>query len=171
MKRLSMIICAVTVAAPMFGQNQVSADTRKIYANARDNLLRAAEKMPEENYSFKPAESVRSFAQLVGHVADTQYLFCAAATGEKPDPTAIEKTRTAKADLIESLKAGFAYCDAAYDSLTDANAASPVKFGGNDWTRGGILNVNNTHDMEHYGNMATYLRMKGLVPPSSEPKR
>jgi len=104
----------------------------------------------------------------VGHVADAQYLFCSIALGEKNPALDIEHTKTSKADLIAALNTAFAYCDKAYDGLTDGKAVEIIKLFGNDAPRLSALTVNNMHDLEHYGNLATYLRIKGLVPPSSE---
>ena len=148
--------------------NPISASTKMIYSMTKSNLLKSAEEMPEENYSFKPVSTVRSFGQLVGHVADAQYEFCSAVVGDTSKHTGIEKSKTSKADLIAALKEGFAYCDKAYDGLTDADAGKTVKFFGHDSPKAGILAFNNAHNMEHYGNMVTYLRIKGLVPPSSQ---
>ena len=131
-------------------------------------LLRSPEKMPEENYTFKPVETVRSYGQIVGHVADAQYLFCSISLGEKNPAPDIEHTKTSKADLIAALNTAFAYCDKAYGGMTDATAVQTIKLFGNDAPRLGALTVNNMHDLEHYGNLATYVRMKNIVPPSSE---
>ena len=134
----------------------------------KDVLLRSAEKMPEENYKFKPTEAVRSYGQIVGHVADAQFSFCSIALGEKNPAPNIEKTKTSKADLIAALKESFAYCDRAYDGMTDASGAQMVKLFGSDAPKFGALEVNNMHDLEHYGNLVTYMRLKNIVPPSSE---
>lgn len=131
-------------------------------------LLRSAEKMPEENYSFKPVDSVRTYGQIIGHLADAQYLFCSIVSGEKNPGLNIEKTKTSKADLIAALKEGLAYCDKVYDSMTDAESLKLVKFFGNDMPKNALLQINVGHNMEHYGNLVTYMRMKGIVPPTSE---
>jgi uncharacterized damage-inducible protein DinB len=105
---------------------------------------------------------------LVGHVADAQYLFCSAVLG-KPNPApAVEKNKTSKADLVKALNEALGYCDQAYRGLTDADAATIVKFFGTDRSKVTVLSFNTMHNMEHYGNMVTYLRMKNIVPPSSE---
>lgn len=124
--------------------------------------------MPEENYSFKPTDTVRSYGQIVGHVADAQYLFCSLALGEKNPAPKIEQTKTSKADLVAALKEAFAYCDKAYDGMTDASGTQTVKLFGGDAPKLGVLSVNNAHNLEHYGNLTTYMRMKNIVPPSSE---
>ena len=142
---------------------------RKAYGYLKDVLLRSAEKMPEENYSFKPTDTVRSFGQILGHVADSQYYFCSRVLDEKNPALKIEQTKTSKADLIGALNGAFAYCNKAYDSITDASATQTVKlFGGEDTAKKDVLTINNMHTVEHYGNLVTYLRLKNLVPPSSE---
>jgi len=153
--------------------NPLSTETKGIYTMAKTNILKSAEKMPEENYTFKPMPDVRSFAGIIGHVADSQYLFCSAVKGEpkSPDSLSVEKTKTSKADLIAALKESFAYCDGVYDALTDEHAADKVKFFGRERTKLVTLGFNNAHTFEHYGNIVTYLRIKGLVPPSSESSR
>ncbi|HVI08520.1 MAG TPA: DinB family protein, partial [Candidatus Binatia bacterium] len=138
------------------------------YARTKGILLRSAEKMPEENYSFKPVDTVRSYGQIIGHLADAQYLFCSLASGDKNPDLNIEKTKTSKADLIAALKAGFAYCDKVYDSMTDAASLQMVKFFGHDAPKHALLQINVGHNMEHYGNLVTYMRIKGIVPPTSE---
>ncbi len=148
--------------------NPLSAAAKYMYGMSTNDVLKSAQEMPEENYSFKPVSTVRSFGQLVGHVADAQYEFCAAIVGDNKQPPGIEKSKTSKADLIQALKDGFAYCDGAYSSMTDAHAADMIKFFGHDAPKLSILNFNVSHNMEHYGNMVTYLRIKGLVPPSSQ---
>ena len=153
-------------AAP---ENPLSTWNKYAYARVKGILLRSAEKMPEENYSFKPTETVRSYGQILGHLADAQYMFCSLALGEKNPALDIEHTKTSKADLIAALNGAFAYCDKAYDGMTDASATQMIKLFGNDAPKLSALTVNNMHDMEHYGNLVTYMRLKNIVPPSSEP--
>ena len=149
-------------------ENPLSTWNKMAYGRVKDILLRSAQKMPEENYNFKPTDTVRSYGQILGHVADAQYMFCSIALGEKNPDLKIEQTKTSKADLIVALNSAFAYCDKAYDGMTDASAVQMVKLFGNDAPRLSALTVNNMHDLEHYGNLVTYMRMKNIVPPSSE---
>lgn len=170
-KLLPILFCALVL--PAFSQeksadNPFSTANKRTYERSKGILLRAAEKMPEENYTFKPVDTVRSFGQIVGHVADAQYLFCSTASGEKNPGPNIEKTKTSKADLVAALKDGFAYCDKVYDSMTDATAIQTVSFFGNDIPKSAVLTINFGHNMEHYGNLVTYMRIKGIVPPTSE---
>ena len=90
------------------------------------------------------------------------------ALGEKNPAPNIEQTKTSKADLTAALKGAIAYCSKAYGGMTDASGAQMVKLFGNDTAKLDVLTVNNMHNMEHYGNMVTYLRMKNIVPPTSE---
>jgi uncharacterized damage-inducible protein DinB len=177
----TLLICLLAPAAVALAQdntpkaavapqdNPLSAWSKSIYGGVKAILLRSAEKMPEENYNFRPTFVVRSFGQIIGHVADSQYAFCSVVLGEKNPRPQIEKTKTSKADLIAALKDAFAHCDKAYDSLTDASAAQMVKFMGGDTPKLGVLTTNVVHSIEHYGNLTIYMRLKNIVPPTSEP--
>ena len=149
-------------------QGPFSTYNKIFYARMKTILVSSAEKMPEESYNFKPTDSVRSYGQIVGHLADAQYNFCSLAQGETNPGLKIEETKTTKADLVAALKGALAYCDKAYDGMTDASGAQMVKLFGMDMPKFGVLNINNAHDMEHYGNLVTYMRLKNIVPPSSE---
>jgi len=148
--------------------NPFTTFNKLAYARLKTVLVSSAEKMPEEDYNFKPTEAVRSYGQIVGHVADAQYNFCSLALGETNPGLKIEQTKTTKADLVAALKDAVAYCDKAYDGMTDASGAQMVKLFGVDMPKLGVLSVNNMHDMEHYGNLVTYMRLKNVVPPTSE---
>lgn len=161
---------AIFFALPIWAQgpaNPISSDLKSAWTQIKGYVAKAAEKMPEDQYSFKPTTEVRSYGQLIAHIADANYMICGAAKGEQK-MLGIEKSKTAKADLIAALAESTAYCDSAFDSLTDATGAEMVKLFGRDRTRMGALQLNVAHDFEHYGNLVTYLRMKALVPPSSE---
>ena len=136
----------------------------------RNYFIRSAEKMPEASYGFRPAPEVRTFGQIIAHVADDQYNICSMAKGETRHAaySEIENTLSSKVDLVAALKQAFAYCDSAYESMTDAAAAEIVKSSKNTLTKLGVLNYNTWHTWEHYGNIVVYMRMKGQVPPSSE---
>jgi uncharacterized damage-inducible protein DinB len=168
----TICLLAAFAALPLSAQsNPLSTSSKGLYTNIKNTVIRAAEKMPAENYSFQPTDTVRTFGQLVGHIADAQYLFCSVVLGEKNPAPGIEKGKSAKDDLVKALKDGFAYCDKAYDGMTDQHAADMVKMFGQDMTKLNVLYINSSHNNEHYGNIVTYMRIKGLVPPSSEPRR
>jgi len=165
----TLLICLLAPAAVALAEDKpLNAFNVKAYGYLKDILIRSAEKMPEENYNFKPTEAVRSFGQILGHVADSNYFFCSMVLGEKNPSLKIEKTKASKADLIASLKDAFTYCDKAYNGMTDASGSETVKLFGGDTRKRDVLTVNNMHSVEHYGNIVTYLRLKNIVPPSSE---
>lgn len=149
-------------------QNPITTSERGLYSFVSGAVIAAAQKMPEENYSFRPTPEVRAFGQLVGHVADAQYLFCSLASGEPNPAKGIEKTKSSKADLVAALKDAVAYCNKAYDGMTDAKGSEMVKFMNYNIAKLTVLSLNTAHADEHYGNIVTYLRIKGIVPPTSE---
>jgi uncharacterized damage-inducible protein DinB len=155
--------------------NPISDGVRGGWNTAKRNMLGSAKVMPEAKYTFKPVDTVRTYGQILAHVAGANYEFCAAAKGEKTpfSEDHFEKTATTAAAITKALQDSFAYCDGAYSSLTDASAAQMVAgaFGGSKQARAAILMGNTNHNNEHYGNLVTYLRINGLVPPSSAPSR
>jgi uncharacterized damage-inducible protein DinB len=146
-------------------ENPLSAEIKQSYETVKNNIIKSAEEMPEENYSFKPTPEIRSFAQVLGHVAESQMRTCSAFTGAQKSVDAASKT--SKADVVAALHDAFAQCDKAYDSVTDADAANMIKTPRGQRTKLGALVANVMHDTEQYGILAVYLRLKGLVPPSS----
>lgn len=156
-------------AAPAAPANPITASEKGFYGFVSNAVIGAAQKMPEENYSFKPTPEVRSFGQLVGHVADANYMFCSQVTGQpNPSKGSIEKTKTSKADLVAALKDAVAYCNQAFEGMTDAKGAEMMQMFSYHLARLTVLSLNSAHTDEHYGNMVTYLRLKGIVPPTSE---
>ena len=179
-KRLVFVFAALmAVPGALLGQeksqaqavspaNPITASEKGVYSFVSNAVIGAAQKMPEENYSFKPTPEVRSFGQLVGHVADASYMFCSLALGEANPTKGIEKTKTSKADLVVALKDAVAYCNKAFDGMTDAKGSQMTKFMTFDMAKLTLFSLNTAHTDEHYGNMVTYLRIKGIVPPTSE---
>jgi uncharacterized damage-inducible protein DinB len=161
--------------APQPPANPISQAVKNGWNDAKRNMLGSAKVMPEAKYTFKPVETVRTFGQILAHVAGANYEFCAAARGEKA-PFAedhFEKTAKTPADIVKALQDSVAYCDAAYNALDDAKAAEIIDgpFNGGKQARAAGLMGNTSHNNEHYGNLVTYLRINGLVPPSSAPSR
>jgi uncharacterized damage-inducible protein DinB len=148
----------------------MAAVVKGMHATIRRNLAEAAASVPSEDYAFKPTPQVRSFGELIAHVAMANFYFCSQANGEKPSIRNYEKT-TDKATLVKALNDSLAYCDGVYTPTTDANFNQMVKTpgpnGDRETTRGAILMFNTTHNNEHYGNIVVYLRLKGHVPPST----
>jgi hypothetical protein len=169
-KNKSMWMLAAFAAGSLYAQPATTeaAILKQAYAAIKGNLTKAAEKMPEDQYGFKASPDIRTFGALIGHVADVQGRICAAAAGSTPPAGAGEKT--AKADLVAALNASFAVCDGVFDSLTDADASKTMSMG-----RGGARSEFATlwqfiigHSNEEYGYLSVYMRIKGVVPPSSE---
>ncbi len=134
----------------------------------RSLVLRTAEKVPEDLLGFKPTPDVRSLGAILGHIADGNNFLCSLANGDKATPNQTNEKKTTRADLVAALKASFDACDKVFAATTAANATTPVDFFGNKQTRLGMLAFNNSHMWEHYGNLVTYMRLKNIVPPSSE---
>ena len=141
--------------------------TRQLWEPMIGHITTVAEELPESTYTYKPTPDVRSFGQMFGHVAGAQYMFCAAALGESPrNEDDIEKTKKTKSELVTALKASADYCKKAY-ALSDKATQGKIKLFGQERTKLFALGVNANHDAEHYGNLVTYLRLNGMVPPSS----
>jgi hypothetical protein len=164
----SCLIMTFAVASLCSAQtgNPVVAEAKQMYTGVKNNLMRMAEKMPEEHYSFKATPDVRTFGQLVGHVADSQARTCSAIAGEQKSLNAGSKT--SKADLVAALKESFAMCDTAFEGLNDTTATQMIKTGRGERSKLGALIGTVSHSNEEYGYMAVYMRLKGIVPPSSE---
>jgi uncharacterized damage-inducible protein DinB len=165
--KLKTILVALVAASAVYAQNPLTAELKAQYDTSKDVITKAADRMPDANYSFKPAEgNTRTFAQIIGHIADVQLALCGAAKGEQKSGDA-ERTKTSKADLTAALKESFDYCDGAVNSLTDATATQMVKMFGRDQSRLGVLYFNVIHNNEMYGQVVTYYRAKNMVPPST----
>jgi DinB superfamily len=169
MRRFLWIVVAAAFGGAFALQaqdNPLSSDAQRGYESIKSNLTRMAEKMPEEDYAFQPVPEIRSFAQLVGHVADAQARTCSSVGGT---PKSVDAgSKTAKADLVAALKESFEICDGAFKSLTDATAGEMIEGRRGSRPKLSILNGVVTHSNEEYGYMAVYLRLKNVVPPSSE---
>jgi len=168
-----MAIAAVAQAQSATPTADPQAQTLKQFYNFNKRvILASAEKMPAEHYGFKPTPEIRSYAELVSHVADGNYLTCAPAKGEpnpQKDIQQTEKTAKTKDEVVKALKASFDYCDAVFNNLTDATLKETYKQGDRERPKASMITLNVYHGGEHYGNIVVYLRMKGIVPPSSEP--
>jgi uncharacterized damage-inducible protein DinB len=147
----------------------LSAGLKRSWDGIKRNVSEAAEKMPEANYSFKPTPEVRSFGEMVGHIAESQHATCARLKGEQVpfERGSIEK-KTAKADLVKAMQDSIAACDGVYGTATDESLVKLTKVGQNEVSPVNALWGNISHSNEHYGNLVTYMRLKGLVPPSTE---
>jgi len=169
MIRHGISLCAALFAAAVVQaqtENPLSTEVKGSYNGVKNNLLKAAAKMSEADYSFKATPDVRPFGQLIGHVADSNLRVCSSVNGEAKQGTASSKTT--KADLMNALQDSFAECDKAFESLTDATAAQMLTGGRAPRSKLSSLWGVVTHDNEMYGTISVYLRLKGIVPPSTE---
>ena len=152
-------------------QDSISRAIKDSWAGAKRNLKESADQMPEADYAFRPTESVRTFGQIIAHVAGASYVFCSPARGEKTpfEEDHFEKTAKTKAQIVKALDDSIAYCDAAFAALTDRTAAETIAlpFEMGNAAKASTLIRNVVHLQEHYGNLVTYFRIKGMVPPSS----
>jgi uncharacterized damage-inducible protein DinB len=168
----AMVLFAAVASAQETPANPLTSVSKTVYTISKNDILRSADKIPEDMWSFQPTKEVRTVAQMFAHIADGQYEFCGFVAEGKSVSKDIEKTSKTRAEILPALKEAFAYCDAAYGKMTDANAAEMVSFfGGMKITKLGAMDFNTAHTMEHYGNLVTYMRIKGIVPPSSEPRQ
>jgi uncharacterized damage-inducible protein DinB len=173
--------CALDAAAQTSQQppaNPLSTWLRDAFTRNRNTILRTAEKMPEENYGLRPGPQmeVRTFGQQVGHLANYNYLWCSQSKGEKNPNAGNDLTKlSTKTEVIKALTDAFTYCDGAYASLTDASGAEMIDITQENGRttrnlRMALLILNYGHNNEIYGSMVSYLRMKSIVPPASEPR-
>jgi uncharacterized damage-inducible protein DinB len=167
----SIVYAGILLLAPAVAtaQDRTLTDAFKDHwARVSGYVVTAAEEMPDANYAFKPTSSVRTFAALIAHISDTSYGICASAIGDTSRSYGnAEKTMSTKADIVAALKDAIAYCNGAFDKLNDQTGREPTSSMGDKAPRLAILVFNTNHTWEHYGNIATYFRMKDMVPPSS----
>jgi hypothetical protein len=168
----SALALAIVLALPSVAPAQtppadpISQSIRNAWTAAKRNITESATQMSEADYAFKPVDTVRSFGAILAHIAGANYVFCAPARGDKTEyeEDRIEKTAKTKAEIVKALNESIAYCDAAYTALTDKTAGEMISA---NTARAQRLIGNAGHLQEHYGNLVTYFRIKGMVPPSS----
>jgi len=172
MIRNTVLLFALAVglaASALLAQNgmnpTVSGEIKQNYARTKDLIMRSAAKMPEDGYLLKATPEVRTYAQVIGHISEAQAMICGGIIGQ---PLKADTSKTAKADVIAELKKSFDACDKAYDSINEANVSQVGGAGFMGGTLAGRLYGNLLHDNEMYGTIVVYLRLKGIVPPSSE---
>ena len=163
---LAFAVQATYAQAP--DANPLSSGLKGAYTSIKNNILKSAEKMPEEHYGFKPMPDMQPFAQRMAHIADASIRSCASVKGEQKTPPG--GTKTAKAEIIAALKETFTYCDSVIDSLTDADASKLTTIGRGQSTKLQPLWGMVSHNNSIYGALSVYMRMKGVIPPSSEPR-
>jgi uncharacterized damage-inducible protein DinB len=171
-------LCAGPASAQSADGNVYTADAQRQYQYIQGLIMRAAEKVGPDLYSFKPTPAVRSLGGVLGHVADANMLLCGVASGKPTDfdkimkdlsSVQVHEKKTVKAELIAALKESSAYCDSVFAQLNDMTGRDQVVwFGGQKMAKLMVLTMSTSHAWEHYGNLVTYMRLKDIVPPSSE---
>lgn len=167
MKYCWIIVGWVLIASCALAQspNPFMSELKQFYKIRKGDLLKAADRMPAEDYDFRPKPEVRTFGQLIAHITDAQMNLCSTAKGEPKRLNAASKT--SKADLVAALKASFDECDSVFDVTTDAAATQMMKSGDAAHSKYWSLLYATLHDSEEYGYLAVYLRLKNLIPPST----
>lgn len=171
-----LLLCLVSGAALAQDETQaedaadpVMRSLQGLHQMTSATIVRTAEMLDDAIYAYRPTEEVRTAGQILAHIADAQYFFCSTAAGTpSPNEVNFEESATTKAEIVPALKDAFAYCDGVYASMTDAQGAEARSMFGNEMAASGVLAFNTTHNYEHYGNLVTYMRMNGIVPPSSQ---
>jgi DinB superfamily len=174
MKRVLFVAAALLLAgaglaqAPAAPASGPAGEVLGSYNRLKPNVLKAADKMPEADYQFKPTPEIRTYARIVNHITEAQQHMCSALTGATFDPKSVPSDTADKATIIAGLKASFDLCDKAYGALTNDNISELVTVGQGKRSRIGMAWGNVSHDNEQYAELSTYLRLKGIVPPTAE---
>ena len=144
------------------------AAIKTTYDMVKGYVTKAAAQVPEDKYKYQPTKEVRTMGALFGHIADANNMICGTAAGTPPAGQGGAEKLATKAELQKALADSFAACDRAFTAVNAKNMNESVTlFGSLTLTRLAALSFNVSHDMEHYGNLVTYMRMNGMVPPSS----
>ena len=187
MKRVFIVVLLGIVltipAAAQTGQQSSPKDPmatwlHNAFNTNRKNIEKSAEKVSEDLYGLRPGpqEEVRTFGQILGHLANFNYLWCSQAKGEKnPGQGSDFEKLASKAALLRALSDAFTYCDTAYAALTDASGLEVITVTQESGRKAqvprmSLLVLNYGHNNDHYGNLVTYMRIKSIVPASSEPR-
>jgi DinB superfamily len=164
--QMSMPMPATAPLPPTTGP---AGEVLRSYTTLKPNVIKAAEKMPEADFKYMPTPDIRTYARIINHITEAQFRSCGILNGKANSDIAKPPSDTAdKATIVAALKASFDECDKAYAALTDANVTEMMTLGQNKRSRIGMAWGNVSHDNEQYAELSTYLRLKGLVPPTSE---
>ena len=147
---------------PTMASNPLTTTLSIFRSNMQDKIMKSADAMPESKYSYRPTKDVRSFAEILNHVADISYTLCSNVKGEANPTSATAKV--SKTEIIAYLKGSFDYCDGVYSGFTDAHLNDPADFFGVKTNKMFILTQVGNHDALHYGNLVTYLRLNDIEP-------
>jgi hypothetical protein len=161
------LLSASLLSVALYAQTSspVVTEMKAAYTLVKNNLMKAADKAPEDIYAFKPTPEMRSLGELIQHIAEAQINYCGRVNGVTAKPDFGSKS---KADIVKAFQASFDVCDAGWAAITDANAAEMTGSGRGALSKLGALIRNVIHDNEEYGYMSVYFRLKDILPPSSD---
>ena len=168
-KSFFVLMAASAILPAQAPTDPLIASSRDLFSQISDLILRSANKIPEELWSYKPTPEVRTIGQLFAHIADGSNHICALATDGKPSTVSVEQTAKSKSEIVAALRKEFAGCMSDYAKMSPASALQTIDLSGVKRTRIAEMDYEVAHTWEHYGNLVTYMRLKGIVPPSSEP--
>ena len=161
-----MILLGCIACATLSAQNNMTnAAVQRYFNPIRRNLEASAEVMPAEKYGFRLTPGQMTFAEWINHSSERNYRDCSTLRSE-PQPEALNRLPSLreKAEVTKELKDSFAYCAAALEKMDDQKAASSPEMSA------AFLHVI-VHNNEIYGNVVGYLRVSGIVPPSTAAMR
>jgi len=167
---LALLVSLPTLALAQHdhGAMAVTGSLKGLHEITQTNIMKTAEMLDEKVYAYRPTDDVRTTGQILAHIANAQYFFCSSAADEEnPNKENFEEAATTKAAIVAALKGAFEYCGGVYTNMSDAAGAETKPFFGNEMAKSAILAFNSAHNYEHYGNLVTYMRLNGIVPPSS----
>ena len=169
---LAIVALATPAALPAQTSNPIVSSAKEIYTRQAKYIVTAFEEMPAEKYSYSPTPPQQSFAKLALHIVMVNKLVCTMLSGSPAPATAKLSESNSKETLVTAVKGSFAFCDKTVDSLQDSQLGDTITFfGGAKKPRARAL-FELTVDLEdHYSQMAGYLRLNGLTPPSATPHK
>ena len=152
------------------------AEVKTMYTNVQNYITKAVEQFPADKLAWQPTPTVRTWARLIGHITDDNNGACYLLAGETtrppradaPDGQESPASKLSKDDLLKGYKESVERCNKAFAALTEANMTE--RNGTSNRSKIGVLMYNTSHTNEHYGNIVTYMRLQGMVPPSSAPR-
>lgn len=163
-----LFVCSCTLHAQE--ANPYSASLKQDWMAVSNNLAKMADKMPAEDYRFKPVPEIEDFGQRMAHVISFNMRVCSALKGDQKTVDVNERDMPAKDQIVAAMKEANDECNSVFDTLTDADLSKSISMGrmGARTEMSMIQGFLLEHSQEMYGYMAVYLRLKGIVPPSSD---
>jgi len=169
MKSTLRVCLPLLLAGLVPAQDATMAALRNLYEGQQRNIVEAAEKIQASDYNFAPSHDVMSLGAILAHLGDVNYSICASLKGEKnPSAGPIAKRAPAKPEMLAAVKESYAYCNGVLGGMKDADLAANYQAGATTRTKAWNALHLLEHMTLHYGNIITYMRIRGLVPPETE---